>query len=273
MNSKNIFHVRVLTAADLHQIPFLYYSLDVAVEKHRPDLVAIVGDALDAMNYSAHRQFTTAECASHLALLSVPRLIFVRGNHEDDKWSEFVAAWPHKKRELVGIYGSAFKAGPLVVIGFPCMTGSEFSWCAHLQATSNKMELSPPRSREPLPSDSDAWLPALMRRVGPAGRTLWLMHESPIGLPLAHPNSVNPDYTTAVERFSPRFVLCGHDHTAPLKNNIWNARLGNSLCANAGQSISVFHYTVIDFEFPKSSPCLPSKITVRAFPWGKEVVV
>ena len=49
------------------------------------------------------------------------------------------------------------------------MTGSELPWCSHLPVGSNDMELRPAQSREPLPSDPEAWLPGLMRRLGPAG--------------------------------------------------------------------------------------------------------
>ncbi len=82
-------------------------------------MVALVGDVLDfAQEFSKKRQFTVAECANRLAALPAPHLIFVRGNHKDRNWSDFVAAWPHGRRELNAVYGSAYTVGSLVVVGF-----------------------------------------------------------------------------------------------------------------------------------------------------------
>lgn len=266
-------HIRVLTSADLHQSRLHYRSLFQVAQEHRPDVVAIVGDALSALELPGKCQFTVAECARMLAELPVEHLLFIRGNHEDNNWSEFVAAWPYERRKLTALYGTSCIIGPLVMIGFPCMTGSEFDWCAHLSASSNEMEVCPAQSRKPLPADTQTWLPMLMRRVGIAGRALWLMHESPMGQPLADPQVFNPLWTDAVERFSPRLVVAGHDHDTPITNNTWHAHLGHTLAVNVGQAEKDFHYTLLDFEFVESSPCLPCRIRVRAFPWNQEVIL
>ena len=78
MKSEKSVRVRVLTAADMHQSWLHYRSLGLATQAHRPDVVAIVGDALHAFPISFKRQFTTAECAKILAKLPVEHLIFVR---------------------------------------------------------------------------------------------------------------------------------------------------------------------------------------------------
>ena len=271
MKSKKSLRLRVLTASDLHQSPFHYQSLVKATGEHQPDVVAIVGDALDALEPAGKARLTTAECAKILAELPVEHLLFVRGNHEDSNWSEFVEAWPHERRKLTALYGTACAIGPLVIVGFPCMTGSEFHWCTHLSATNNEMELFPAQSRETLPSDPETWLPSLMRRIGPAGRTLWLMHESPVGLPLADPRVFNPVWANAVERFSPRLTLSGHDHDTPLETSTWHVPLGETTCVNVGQAEMAFHYAVLDFEFEALVPSQPSKIIMRAFPWQQEI--
>jgi len=94
-------NVRVLTVADLHQSSVLYRELALSVEEHRPDVVAIVGDALEAFSASSKFRLTVEECAESLARLPVARIVFVRGNHEDSNWSEFVCAWPHQRRPLI----------------------------------------------------------------------------------------------------------------------------------------------------------------------------
>ena len=264
--------IRLLTVSDIHQSQTLYRQLSAAVTLHQPDVVACVGDVLDAIEFSPARQFTPAECACHLANLSAKHVVFVRGNHEDSNWTEFIAAWPHCRRPLCALYGSAISVGPLVIIGFPCFTGSEFTWCAHLEAGKSEMSLSPQNPSEELPVELDCWLPDLMRRAGTAGRTLWLTHEPPVGRPLGNARTCNAIWTAAVERFSPRLIISGHDHESPIKNGAWNYRLGSTLCVNVGQQAGTLHYTLAEFEF-RSVTSLPAVIRVQAFPKKEEVTV
>lgn len=191
--------VQVLTVSDLHQRQALIRDLSRAVGTQKPDVVAIVGDVLESLECDVVNQLSALECANQLADLPVEHLLFIRGNHEDANWTEFVTAWPHEERMLVGLYGASYTVGPLVIVGFPCLMGSEFAWCAHLAAGSNKMELVPARSRAELPADHKLWLPQLLRHTGPAGRTLWLMHEPPTWFPLATPHTSNPEWTRAVK--------------------------------------------------------------------------
>src|SRR3569833_4747219 len=99
-----------------------------------------------------------------------------------------------------------------------------------------------------------------MRRLGPAARTLWLMHEPPINLSIGKPETMNNVWRTAVERFSPRLVISGHEHLSPLVYDRWLVRLGSSFCVNVGQPKNGFHYAVVDFEFSSSSPFLPTDV-------------
>jgi Icc-related predicted phosphoesterase len=112
-----------------------------------------------------------------------------------------------------------------------------------------------------------------MRRLGPPARALWLMHEPPIGPPIAGPLMFDQTWGKFIERFSPRLTVSGHDHFSPIRNGVWNCRLGKTLCVNVGQAEFDLHYALADFEFPEPRPSLPTRITVRAFPWGQAVVV
>ena len=59
----------------------------------------------------------------------------------------------------------------------------------------------------------------------------------------------------------------------PLQNHTWHAKLGDTVCVNAGQAASDLHYCLLDFEFAQERPGLPARITVRAFPWGQQLEV
>ena len=178
----------------------------------------------------------------------------------------FVRAWPFETRPLTVLYGTAFAVGPLVMVGFPCMTGPEEYWCDTLPKEGNEITQDLARSgRKPLPANADFWLPDLMKRTGPAGRTLWLMHECPVGLPLARPAVFNPAWTTAIERFSPLLTVSGHDHETPLATSTWQARWQETTCVNVGQAEMNFHHCIIDFEFRDSHPALPTKSPCARF--------
>lgn len=263
--------IKILNVADVHQSKTLFGQLSDAVEQHQPDVVACVGDVLDALDFSAEVQFTPEECAVLLASLPVKHLLFIRGNHEDSNWTQFVTAWPHDRRPLRALYGSAYTIGPLVVVGFPCLTGNEFAWCAHLEAGTTEMKLVPSRASSEILDEPDQWLGKLMRELGPTGRTLWLMHEPPVAKPIGNARTCNAIWSAAIQRFSPRLVISGHDHESPLKNGAWWHRLGSTLCVNVGQQQDTLHYTVVSFQY-RATPS-PVGIVVQEFPGQRTKVV
>ena len=263
--------IRLLTATDLHQSKLHYRSLALAVKEQQPDAVALVGDFLQFGDICKY-QFTTSECARLLSDLPVKHVLFIRGNHEDTNWWEFVQAWPFGKRPLTALYGSTYAIGPLILVGFPCKMGSEFTWCNSMPKNGNDLTADPELSGRPcLPADTSGWLPGLMRRVGPAGRVVWLMHEPPIGTPLAKNELFNAAWRTAVENYSPRLVVSGHDHDTPISGRQWRTHNSLTTCINVGQAEMDFHHCIIDFEFPEETRSMPTKITVRAFPQEESI--
>jgi len=265
--------LRVLTVTDLHQSLALGEQLLRAVQTQRPDVVAVVGDVLGLAEAHAGR-FTTWAWARFLADLPVEHLVFTRGNHDQEEWGIFVCAWPHARRPLIALHGTAQAFGPLVIVGFPCHTGWDGPWREMLPKTGNMVTLDPRQSgRKSLPGKTSRWLRPLLRQLGPAGQTLWLMHEPPLAAPIAHPMTCNPDWTAAVARHQPLLTVSGHDHDTPRRTATWQARLGESFCVNVGQSVETLHYTVMEFTFPAETPCLPTCIVVRAFPVDEQLEI
>jgi len=254
-----LMSVNVLTVTDLHRRKCRYEALAKAVAAHRPEIVALVGDFLDA-GEDRGGQFTDQECAELLARLPCQEIVFVRGNHEEDNWRQFAGAWAKTGRNLNALHGEAFAHGPLVLVGFPCLLGDETAYLG---------------AREPLPADPCAWLPALLRSHGPAMRTLWLMHEPPAGTPLSETNGPmagNREWIDAIERFSPWLTLSGHDHESPLLNKRWYYQLGRTICINLGQpDTGLLHYCLVQAEFRRSASALPAKLKVTAFPFKRTV--
>jgi Icc-related predicted phosphoesterase len=244
--------LKVLTVADLHRNQKLYELLAEAVKTHQPDLVALVSDFLDASD-NEEGKLTAEESARSLARLESKSMVLVRGNHEAVGWERFVQAWQDSGRTLKVLDGESIALGPLVVVGFPC----------------GMMVDSPPRP--------EAWLPNLMGRHGSAARALWLMHEPPYGTPLSERFGYlcgHAEWRDAIERYSPRVVVFGHDHRTPIKRNQWHCQLGTTTCVNVGQSVAgPLRYATIELGFDKHTPCLPTKTVVTAYPDAASLVV
>jgi Icc-related predicted phosphoesterase len=261
--------VRVLTVSDLHQRIALLNDLSQAVETHAPDVVAIVGDVLEAIHVDAAQQYSAAQCANRLAALPVEHLLFIRGNHEHLNWGEFVCAWPYSRRSLLALYGTSYTVGPMTLIGFPCHTGSEFVWCRHLEAQRDCMKPAPDHDRLELPVEHDRWLPQLLRETGPSGRTLWLMHEPPIAAPLASKQLCNPEWAAAIKRFQPLVTVSGHEHHP----TAWHATLDTTVSVNIGQAEDSLRFCVLDFHFVSDRAGLPAKVEIVAYPTQQRLQV
>lgn len=264
-------NVNVLVVSDLHQSRTLFDQLAAAVEEHGPDVLAINGDCLDFMGRQGS-QLTVDETAEFIAKLQVPQIVFTRGNHEQEDWREFVYAWPHEHRPLVALHGTAFTYGPLVIVGFPCGLGWDEPFREMLPKSGNTLTLDFDESgRKSLPDDANIWLRKLLKQIGPAGRTLWLMHEPPVESPIAHHICCNPLWTPLLECYQPLLTVSGHDHETPIRNSTWNTKLGRTTCVNVGQSINKLRYVLIEFEFKAKPPSLPHTLRISAFPDGQSI--
>jgi len=253
--------VTLLTAADLHRSAALLNELRGAVARHRPNMVALVGDFLHAGEDNQHR-VSVPDCAKMLAGLPCSVILFIRGNHEDEAWLEFAEAWKKTGRPMYQLHGEAFTYGPLALVGFPCALGDETAFIG---------------DRSPLPFESEEWLLAVIESIGVSARTLWLMHEPPTGTPLSKPDSItegNPEWVTAIERYSPWLTISGHDHITPINSKCWHHRLGKTTCVNVGQSNhGPLHYTLVETFFNKESRSLPVRLRVSAFPWQESITL
>lgn len=252
--------IKVLTVSDIHSVAALLDDLRHAVERHRPDILACVGDIVD-FEGSGQGMIPPAECGARIANLPVSQTVFVRGNHEHDNWHDFAAAWRGVRQNLVTLHGEAFVHGPLVIVGFPCLLGDEDAFRG---------------DRPILEVEPDTWLRPLSNRFGAAMRTLWLMHEPPLGTPLAPESGVIAGYQewmSAVEVFAPKLVVFGHDHSTSRRKKIWNHKLAcGTTCINVGQD-SPLRYTLIELTFESEKPSLPARIEVAANIGEREILL
>jgi len=242
--------MKILTVSDLHRSCSLYAQLEKAVSLHKPDVVAVMGDFLDATN-ATQGKLTVENCAQIMARLACPQVVFIRGNHEDATLWTFYEHFCKHGREFYLLEGKAMAIGPLVLVGFPCLMGAGGGFF------------------EDVPADPDQWLPQLIRKYGPAARSLWLMHEPPVGTKLSSSTgnwAGNPEWRDTIERFLPRIVVFGHDHNTAIKRGVCHDSIGPTLCVNCGQSEKRLHYAVVELEFPAANPCLAKSIKVTAYP-------
>jgi len=252
-------HVRVLTVTDTHRQTHLTAQLVAAVNKHRPGdtgtyVVACVGDFLNADLEPEGKLIGEAEAAAILAALPCDDVVLIRGNHEDEGWDKFQAAWLKTGRPLHALHGTAAAFGPLVIVGFPCFTGND-EWYG--------------KGRELPDYDPNKWLRTILNRMGAPARVLWLAHETPSNR-LATKFFWEPSWKNAVEDWKPLLVVSGHDHLTPLETGRFSARIGKTLCYNLGQRTyekpnGKLIYGVIDFWFPGDKPCFPTRFSVKRY--------
>ena len=264
---------RVLTVTDLHQSRALGLALRAAVERHRPDIVAFVGDVLGRSG-GRDGQFRPLEWAEFLAALPVPELVFTRGNHDQEDWEWFVLGWPHERRPLRALHGTFHTFGPLGVVGFPCRLGWDGPWREWLPRVGNELALDPEQcGRKSLPHRASRWLRPLLRAHPAAARTLWLLHEPPLVAGLADGFTGSPEWLALITRHQPVLTVSGHDHDTPRRSGRWHAHVGRTVCVNVGQAESVLHHALVEFDFADALPARPVRVRVRAFPWEEELEV
>lgn len=240
--------VKVLTASDLHLKPTLYDQLGLAVEKHRPDVVALVGDFLDRPDerHDRYNHLTPKAAAKRIAALPC-EVALVPGNHDSYGWEEFYEAWLETGRPLNFLQGSSLTVGPLKLVGFPCRMGGMFDFRGVPQLASKHY---------------NAWLPQLLWAEDAAAQTLWLMHEPPVP-ELGDPDwAVNDFWREAIDLYQPILTVSGHDHQLPIKSGVWNVGRGRvTICVNVGQTVSPYpgplRYFLVTFEFASRTPSLP----------------
>jgi Icc-related predicted phosphoesterase len=265
--------IRVLTVADIHQSKVLYDQLLVAIKRHRPKVLAFVGDFLNAFDMAENLdQFSTEEWALRLSELAAEQIVFVRGNHEQENWMSFIYSWRFESHQLASLYGTVMKVGPLGILGFPCNTGWEEPWCESLPKEGNEIILDPAKTgRKCLPADVVKWLPKKLLNLGSFGQHLWLMHEPPVQRPLGDRQTWNPQWMIGVKRFGPLITVSGHDHEAPLIHRAWHCQIGKTLAINVGQTSGRLHYCVLEFEFDETGSSMPSRVKVSSHPWGETI--
>ncbi|MBB5031099.1 metallophosphoesterase family protein [Prosthecobacter vanneervenii] len=228
---------RILIATDLHQRAVLYAALIKLADEVKPDAIILGGDFLHGtgmLPYGQTPQLTPTLCAVELQSIKQP-LFFVRGNHEDENWLEFSQVWQSlHERSPSRLHGSFTMIGEVGVVGFPCAMGQE-------EAFSEGVPLGG--------KHYSAWLPRLVAEHGDLANQLWIMHEPPTGTQLTLAGSAVEGHEwwwDAIEEHQPELVVCGHDHTTPIRRNVWRDRIGKTTVVNVGQNMDgPLHATLV----------------------------
>lgn len=224
----------VLTTADLHLSRGLYDQLSGTVDEHRPDIVALAGDYLDASVAPSADRISPSEAARRLKSLPCS-VVLVRGNHEEDTWLEFEKEWGSAPwRSLCALHGTYIERAGVGIVGFPCWVGDDSYYGVGRRRRRNY--------------DPRWWLTRLISRYKNSARMLWLMHEPPDHA-LGDEFSFCPEWAAAVDVHHPQVVVSGHDHATSIATGTWWVERGKTICINVGQHDSgPLRYCILRFE-------------------------
>ena len=243
---------KVLAVADLHQRPHLYSQLATVVSEHQPDVVALVGDFLEAEAPPDVELLTVEEAAA--ALLALPcAVVMVRGEQEREGWPAFETAWRASGRELHALHGSVVTLAGVTFAGFPCLIGDASFYS---------------KGRELPGACYDDWFSGVFQEAGLASRWMvWLMHEPPCPELAAVPCE---EWGRAIRDYLPMQVVSGHDHVHTLTGPNgcalgWLANMGDTMVANFGQRVDnprgKLLYGILDFEGKPGGLMMSTDIT------------
>ena len=229
---------RILIATDLHQRAVLYAALVKMADEIKPDAIILGGDFLHGtglLPYGRTQQLTPTQCAVELHAVAAP-LWLVRGNHEDENWFEFRAAWKSLKASApVRLNGGYAMIGDVGVVGFPCSMGLEEAFS----------------EGDPLGGEHyQSWFKHLLADHNNDARRLWIMHEPPTGTLLSAAGSVVEGHSwwrEAIEEHQPELVVCGHDHGTSIQRGVWLDQIGATNIINVGQNMDgPLHATLVE---------------------------
>ncbi len=231
----------VMTVSDLHLHPGLYRQLESAIAEHKPDVLALVGDFLDAQ-FHPHPGLLHPSTVGWM-LFNLPyQVVCVRGNHDDSQMPDFVAGWDPDRPPLLALHAEVAVVCEIPITGFPCWLGDESFYL--------KVALQRASRRQAAGDDIFARLAALINWEYPAlTKSLWLMHEAPV-TGIASQIAVCDDWRLFIESRQPDVVVCGHDHSTPIVTGVWNVRHGRTWIINTGQAHSTesaLRYCLLEF--------------------------
>lgn len=232
---------KILTASDLHLHHGLYHQLEQAVAKHKPDVLALVGDFLDG-RFPRPPGLLSPSAAGWL-LSNLPcQVVCVRGNHDDAEMPDFMDGWNQDRPPLLALHAEMVVVCGIHITGFPCWLGDE---CIYAE-----IAIQRPFRKGAGRNVTLDWLDAMINRHCPSlTRSLWLMHEAPV-TGIASRIAVCDDWRPLIESRQPDVVVCGHDHSTPIVTGVWNVRHGRTWIINTGQAHSpesLLRYCLLEF--------------------------
>lgn len=214
--------MKLLSVSDLHARPGLYRQLAFALRLHRPDLLVLVGDFLDAF---PARDLLTADAAAQLFATErqyFRRLILIPGNHDNDGIGDFEEVLQRRRVCYLKLAGQTAQFDGVTLAGFPCGIGRQDHW--------------PSKAKT-------GWLDAASGLS-----SFWFCHEPPAHSPLAGKSGTDIQGSQTIERlietYQPAGVIAGHQH-CPLMQRISK---GSTTIINTGQPGERLRYALIAHE-------------------------
>ncbi len=267
--------VKCMVLADVHQAVHKWRLLVQAVREQKPALVAVAGDLLPKDKGTLAQVSYLPYLREYAAAIKAvgAELILILGNDDNQlvipemEKGDAEGLWHYVADRVKEVKGYRFCGCPWIrdhPFGYKYWVAAETAQDLNLEP----FQLGPPvminrdNEIEEIP-DYQAYLlgkpsilaslEALAGRVKDLSRSIWLIHQPPVKLGFDLCGSGARVGSPAVYNFlaerQPLLSIHGHIHEAPEVNgHIWAAKIGRTLCVQAGQPERDLFYAVFDLE-------------------------
>lgn len=206
--------MKILITSDLHNRHDWYNWLLYANVGH--DAIAIAGDLID-MRFDTAPQVAFVTHWMNRATATGKKLFLCEGNHDVSGTSFGELNW----MESIGMTLGVITVGRSEMVHTTDGCPTIITTCRYAPASA-------------VPNEELFQTGFKLRQAEPDSKWIVLHHEPPRGL-LGDKFSASPYLPQWITDYAPDYVVCGHDHSTPLKNGFCTERRGRTLVINPGQ--------------------------------------
>lgn len=267
--------MKIMALADVHQSADKWEKLVAAVEKHRPETVAIAGDLLPKDNGILAQTALIPQLREYAAAIKTAgaEMVLIPGNDDNQlvvpelEKGDRDGLWHCVAERVKVIHGFEFCGCPWILdypFGYKYWVAPESSTETAISAfqigpplvinEQNEIETVPNLEKYLKSKQSiEESLQKLVEQVQNITRSIWLIHQPPanVGFDLCGSGAKvgSPQVYRFLSEKQPLLSIHGHVHESPAcKGGSWAGKIGKTISVQPGQLDDALYYTTLEIE-------------------------